>query len=134
MALLLSPNLVGQQSPCQARVDDPRSVARKKRGESVYRFRFSNNLINKRRQCAEWGRFSRHHLTIGVANAPRLRQIFPDVAAGSLMVRLRVIELALELASERSPVRLVERFCRGAQEVLSAQCAAVGMLDDDGEV
>lgn len=43
-----------------------------------------------------------------------------------------VIELGLELASERDPGRLVELCCRGAQDILSAQRAAIGILRDDG--
>ena len=43
-----------------------------------------------------------------------------------------VIELGLELASERDPGQLVELCCRGAQDILSAQRAAVGILRDDG--
>jgi diguanylate cyclase (GGDEF)-like protein/PAS domain S-box-containing protein len=43
-----------------------------------------------------------------------------------------VIELGLELASERDPGRLVELCCRGAQDILSAQRAAVGILRNDG--
>jgi diguanylate cyclase (GGDEF)-like protein/PAS domain S-box-containing protein len=43
-----------------------------------------------------------------------------------------LIELGLQLASHREPAKLVERFCRGAQDILSAQCVAVGMLDGSG--
>jgi diguanylate cyclase (GGDEF)-like protein/PAS domain S-box-containing protein len=43
-----------------------------------------------------------------------------------------VIELGLELASERDPKQLVELCCRGAQDILSAQRAAIGILRNDG--
>jgi diguanylate cyclase len=42
-----------------------------------------------------------------------------------------VIELGLELASERDPQRLIELCCRGAQDILSAQRAALGILRND---
>ena len=48
--------------------------------------------------------------------------------------RLRVIELGLELACERSPTRLAENFCRGAQDIVGAERAAVGMLDGAGRL
>jgi hypothetical protein len=47
-------------------------------------------------------------------------------------MRSNMIELGLELAGERSPVRLVETFCRGAQQLVSAKRAAVGILDGGG--
>lgn len=44
-----------------------------------------------------------------------------------------VIELGLELASAREPRELIELCCRGAQDILSAQRAAIGILGGDGE-
>ena len=44
-----------------------------------------------------------------------------------------VIELGLELSSEREPSRLVKLFCRGAQDIVSARDAAVGVMGrEDG--
>ncbi|HYL87597.1 MAG TPA: response regulator [Burkholderiales bacterium] len=44
-----------------------------------------------------------------------------------------VIELGLELSSEREPSRLVKVFCRGAQDIVSARDAAVGVIGgEDG--
>ncbi|MDP3814765.1 EAL domain-containing protein [Pseudomonas sp.] len=56
-------------------------------------------------------------------------------AAQSLGLRLTtLIELGLELASERDVPRLLELFVRAAQDILSAKYAAVGLADVEGRV
>jgi diguanylate cyclase (GGDEF)-like protein/PAS domain S-box-containing protein len=43
-----------------------------------------------------------------------------------------LIELGLELASNRDPLYLFDTSCRAAQNILNAKYAAIGVLDDDG--
>ncbi|MEO8671827.1 MAG: EAL domain-containing protein [Tahibacter sp.] len=52
----------------------------------------------------------------------------------SLSLRLTaLLELGLVLASEREPTRLLEVFCRAAQDILQARYVAVGILASDGK-
>ena len=43
-----------------------------------------------------------------------------------------LIELGLDLGSERDPTRLLQSFCHRAREVIGARSAVVGVLDGDG--
>ncbi|HEY0405609.1 MAG TPA: response regulator, partial [Pyrinomonadaceae bacterium] len=43
-----------------------------------------------------------------------------------------LIELGQQLASERDPGKVLEKFCGAARSIVGAGYAAVGMLDDDG--
>ncbi|MBD0325590.1 MAG: response regulator, partial [Pyrinomonadaceae bacterium] len=45
-----------------------------------------------------------------------------------------LIELGQELAAERDPEKVLEKFCRAARHIVGARSAVVGMLDDDGNV
>ncbi len=44
-----------------------------------------------------------------------------------------LIELGQQLAAERDPVRLLEKFCYAARDIIGAECATVGVLDGDGQ-
>ncbi len=56
-------------------------------------------------------------------------------AAQSLGLRLTaLIELGLDLASERDPERLLKLFVRAAQDIVNAKAAAAGLLDRDGRI
>ncbi|MBK1717622.1 EAL domain-containing protein [Thiocystis violacea] len=56
-------------------------------------------------------------------------------AAQSLGLRLTaLIELGLELASEREPGRLLELFSRAVQDIMNARYAAAALLDRGGRV
>jgi len=44
-----------------------------------------------------------------------------------------LIELGQQLAAERDPVRLLEKFCHAAQDIIGSECAAVGVLGMDGQ-
>ena len=43
-----------------------------------------------------------------------------------------LIELGQQLAAERDPIQLLEKFCHAARKIVGAQYAAIGMLDADG--
>ena len=43
-----------------------------------------------------------------------------------------LIDLGLDLGSERDPTRLLQSFCHRAREVIGARYAVVGVLDEDG--
>jgi signal transduction histidine kinase/DNA-binding response OmpR family regulator len=43
-----------------------------------------------------------------------------------------LIELGQQLAAERDPAKVLEKFCGAARHIVGARYAAVGMLDDDG--
>jgi signal transduction histidine kinase/DNA-binding response OmpR family regulator len=43
-----------------------------------------------------------------------------------------LIELGQQLATERDPGKVLEKFCGAARHIVGASYAAVGMLDDDG--
>jgi signal transduction histidine kinase/DNA-binding response OmpR family regulator len=43
-----------------------------------------------------------------------------------------LIELGQQLATERDPLQLLEKFCHAARKIVGAHYAAVGMLDADG--
>jgi signal transduction histidine kinase/DNA-binding response OmpR family regulator len=45
----------------------------------------------------------------------------------------KLIDLGQELAAEHEPQRVLETFCRSARQIVAAEEAAVGMLNDDGE-
>ena len=52
----------------------------------------------------------------------------------SLSLRLTgMIEIGLELGSERNPLALVEMFCRAIQDMLNGRYAGVVMLEQDGQ-
>jgi signal transduction histidine kinase/DNA-binding response OmpR family regulator len=42
-----------------------------------------------------------------------------------------LIELGQQLAAERAPVQLLEKFCHAARKIVGARYSAVGMLDQD---
>ena len=42
-----------------------------------------------------------------------------------------IIELCLDLTDERDPARLVERFCKGARDIVTARFASAGLLSED---
>jgi PAS domain S-box-containing protein len=44
-----------------------------------------------------------------------------------------LIDLSLQLGSERNPVRLLESFCHAARAIIGAQHALVGIPDDPGQ-
>jgi signal transduction histidine kinase/DNA-binding response OmpR family regulator len=44
-----------------------------------------------------------------------------------------LIELGQQLAAERDPLQLLEKFCHAARKIVGARYAAVGMLDADGQ-
>lgn len=44
-----------------------------------------------------------------------------------------LIELGLQLGSERDPRRLLESFCRAVREIIGARYAAVGIVEADGQ-
>lgn len=43
-----------------------------------------------------------------------------------------LVELGQELAAERNPRRLLEKFCHAANQIVGARCATIGMLAEDG--
>src|SRR2546428_5425115 len=50
------------------------------------------------------------------------------------LARLKMlIDLGHELAAERRPAGVLEKFCRSARRIVEAEEAAVGVLDDDGK-
>ena len=52
----------------------------------------------------------------------------------AVSVRLAaILEAGLELAQERNPAALLERFCHTARKIIGANYAAVGILDADGK-
>src|SRR6185295_11606332 len=52
----------------------------------------------------------------------------------TLSLRLSaIVELGLDLASERDAASLFDRLCRATRDILSARLAAVGVLDADGK-
>lgn len=54
-------------------------------------------------------------------------------AARALSTRTAaLIELGLELQKQHEPSRLLETFCRGAQDVMGGRIAAVCMIDEQG--
>jgi signal transduction histidine kinase/DNA-binding NarL/FixJ family response regulator len=56
----------------------------------------------------------------------------PDALVASQAVSLRMsalIELGLELASERDPQRQLDRFCSAARSIIGSSYAALGILD-----
>lgn len=63
------------------------------------------------------------------SKARQLAQSLPT--AQSLGLRLAaVVELSLELVSERDPQRLLEQCCRAVQNIVTAKYAVLGVLDD----
>ncbi|HEY0006009.1 MAG TPA: response regulator [Pyrinomonadaceae bacterium] len=45
----------------------------------------------------------------------------------------KLIELGQQLAAERDPLRVLEKFCHAARDIIGARHAGVGMLDTDGQ-
>ena len=43
-----------------------------------------------------------------------------------------LVDLGLELGSERDPRQLLQRFCHAAREIIGARYAIAGILDGDG--
>ncbi|MBI4663525.1 MAG: response regulator [Verrucomicrobia bacterium] len=80
-----------------------------------------------------------HHGTILAAERDRLTEICNRLAESSPRLQalsLRVaalLELGLDLASERGVTRLLDVFCRGAHNIMSARHAAVGILNTEGQ-
>ncbi|MDQ2697037.1 MAG: response regulator [Pseudomonadota bacterium] len=69
------------------------------------------------------------------ARLRRLTGELQESLAGLQAVSLQLaalLEITLALAAEREPLRLLETFCRGAQHLLSARYAGLGILDEDG--
>src|ERR1051325_634294 len=44
----------------------------------------------------------------------------------------KLIDLGQELSSQREPLQALENFCRSARQIVEAQEAAVGLVDNDG--
>jgi signal transduction histidine kinase/CheY-like chemotaxis protein len=66
----------------------------------------------------------------GVESAGKI----PDALIALQAVSLRLsalIELGLELASERDPQRQLDRFCSSARSIIGSSYAALGILDDE---
>jgi signal transduction histidine kinase/response regulator RpfG family c-di-GMP phosphodiesterase len=64
--------------------------------------------------------------------AELLREKNIELENANLQRLSRLVELGQQLAAERDPVRLLEKFCHEARDIIGARYAAVGMLDDDG--
>ncbi|MDQ3684320.1 MAG: response regulator [Acidobacteriota bacterium] len=43
-----------------------------------------------------------------------------------------LVELGQQLAAERNPVELLQKFCQAARDIVGARYAAVGMVDEEG--
>ena len=46
----------------------------------------------------------------------------------------KLIELGQELSSQRDPLQVLDTFCRSARQIVEAQEAAVGLIDNNGTV
>ena len=63
------------------------------------------------------------------ASAVQLAQLSGNVHALSLRLAA-MLELSMVLPLEREPQKLLDLFCRAAQDIMTAKCTVVGMLDD----
>jgi CheY-like chemotaxis protein len=65
--------------------------------------------------------------------AELLREQNIELENANLQRLSKLIALGQQLAAERDPVRLLEKFCHAARDIIGARCATVGILEDDGE-
>ncbi len=74
------------------------------------------------------GEFDREHLRL---LTDKLSQKAEDLRR--LNERLNaLVDLCLDLGSERDPRRLLQRFCHVARDIIGARYAVAGILEDDG--
>ena len=66
------------------------------------------------------------------ADLQELQASLTDLQAVSLRLAA-LLKFSLKLAAEHRPLPLLELFCRGAQHILSARYAGLGILDADGQ-
>jgi signal transduction histidine kinase/DNA-binding response OmpR family regulator len=64
--------------------------------------------------------------------ADLLREQNIEIENANLQRLSRLIDLGRQLAAERDPERVLERFCDAARAILGARFATVGILEDDG--
>jgi PAS domain S-box-containing protein len=74
------------------------------------------------------GEFDREHLRL---LTDKLSEKTDELRAANLRLTA-LIELNKQLASERNPLLLAERYCQEAREIIGAKYSAVGILADDG--
>src|SRR5262245_17053102 len=64
--------------------------------------------------------------------ADLLREQNIEIENANLQRLSRLIDLGQQLAAERDPERVLERFCDAARAIVGARFATVGILEDDG--
>ena len=64
--------------------------------------------------------------------ADLLREQNIEIENANLQRLSRLIDLGQQLAAERDPERVIEKFCDAAREIVGARYATVGMLEEDG--
>lgn len=64
--------------------------------------------------------------------AALLREQNIELENANLQRLARLIDLGQQLAAERDPERLLEKFCLEARDMLGARYATLGMLEEDG--
>jgi len=73
--------------------------------------------------------FDREHMRL---LTDKLSQNTAELRKANLQLTA-LIEISLQLASERDPQRLLEHFCHTARDLIGAKHAAVGILGEDGQ-
>ena len=65
--------------------------------------------------------------------AELLREKNIEIENANLQRLSKLIDLGQQLAAERDPAQLLEKFCHAACDIIGAEYAEVGMLDADGQ-
>jgi len=65
--------------------------------------------------------------------AELLREQNIEIENANLQRLSRLIDLGQELAAERDPEKVIEKYCDAARKIVGARYATVGILEEDGE-
>jgi signal transduction histidine kinase/DNA-binding response OmpR family regulator len=65
--------------------------------------------------------------------AALLREKNIELETANLHRLSMLIELGQQLSAERDPAQVLRKFCHAARNIVGAQCATVGMLDESGQ-
>src|SRR5438105_1951114 len=65
--------------------------------------------------------------------AELLREKNIELENANLQRLSKLIDLGQQLAAERDPGQLLQKFCHSARDIIGASYAAVGMLEEDGQ-